>query len=294
MKSPDKAVKLRFFVLAFGCTFLVLGLMGLVAVYLLMPGQPAVSSQETSADTFYLPDAEDDLTLFWVCRRENSDTPAFFALIRLDMLAGRIPVCFFPLETALSPESGYATLAQAYAGSGAPGAAKALSQSFTLSVDRWADCDSRDFTVGLDRMGAIDYTLPRALSYEEEGLFINLSAGRQLLDGQDCYDILRFPAYEGGAVQQAEEGAALMAAIINQRLPTLLSANGAALAAALLDLSTTDLSYLDYETHLPALSFLTALNSEAAFACPLSGEYQTDGVFLLDALALRLLVQNFA
>ncbi|MBR6607997.1 MAG: hypothetical protein IKK98_04980, partial [Oscillospiraceae bacterium] len=117
MNSP-KSGKLRYFILAFSGAFLVLALMGLVAVHLLAPTENTASSAVNSADTFYLPDEKDDLSLFLVCLDEKAQSPLFFALIRLDMLGGQIPVCFFPAETALNEESGFATLQQAYSQKG--------------------------------------------------------------------------------------------------------------------------------------------------------------------------------
>ncbi|MBQ1236670.1 MAG: LCP family protein [Oscillospiraceae bacterium] len=293
MNSP-KSGKLRYFILAFSGAFLVLALMGLVAVHLLAPTENTASSAVNSADTFYLPDEKDDLSLFLVCRDEKAQSPLFFTLIRLDMLGGQIPVCFFPAETALNEESGFATLQQAYSQKGAPSAAKALADTYSIDVSRWAEVDSADLTEAIDRMGAIDYTLGEDLSYQDGELFLSLSAGRQILDGQKFCDILRYPAWQGGPTRRCEEGAKLICALLNQRLPTLLSDETRQLAGALLDLADTDLSYLDYEERLPALSFLLSLQGEAAVPCPIFGSFTAEGVFLLDALSLRLLVQNFA
>ena len=84
---------------------------------------------------------------------------------------------------------------EAYQKGGASAAAKALSDSFSIPVDRYADGDSQSLIDAVNRIGVAEYELSQSLSYNEDGIFISLSAGRQLIDGQKFLDILRYPNY---------------------------------------------------------------------------------------------------
>lgn len=289
-----KKQKVRFFVLAFALSFFVLAMMGLVVVFVLNPVQEQSPSSQVSADSFYLPGEEDNLTVLLTCHDPQKGEAVSFALVRLDMLSGRIPVILFPLDTALEEQTGFGSLAQAYQTGGAPAAAKALSDTYSIPIDRYADGDTQSLIDAVNRIGIAEYELDQDLSYHENGMPVSLSAGRQLIDGQKFLDILRYPNYKGGQLEQCREGARLIASYINSRLDAVLGQNAESLVGGLLDLVDTNLSYLDYESRLPALIFLSKLSEEPAQAYTLTGGWNKAGVFIPDAPARRQLVQNFA
>lgn len=290
----SKKQKARFFVLAFALSFFVLAMMGLIVVFVLNPVEEENPSSQISTDAFYLPQEEDNLTILLTGRAPQEKAPLFFALVRLDMLGGRIPVILFPPQTALDEQTGYATLSEAYQKGGAPAAAKALSDSFSIPVDRYADGDSQALIDAVNRIGVAEYELSKNLSYNKDGVFINLSAGRQLIDGQKFWDILRYPNYRESELEQCREGAKLIASYINSRFSAVLDQNAGALVGGLLDLVDTNFSYVDFESRLPALTFLSKLSGDPAHAYTLTGAWNKAGYFIPDATARRQLVQAFA
>ncbi len=292
-QTPKKQ-KVRFFVLAFALSFFVLAMLGLMVVFILNPVQEQTPSSQISTDAFYLPREEDNLTILLVGHTPQNEEAIFFALVRLDMLSGRIPVILFPEQMALDEETGFGSLAEAYQSGGAAAVSKALSETYSMPVDRYADGDSQSLIDAVNRIGIAEYELDQALSYNENGIFISLSAGRQLIDGQKFLDILRYPDYEEGQLEQCREGAHLIASYINSRLEAVLGQNAPALVSGLLDLVDTNISYLDFESRLPALTFLSKLSGEPAQAYTPTGGWNKDGVFVPDAATRRQLVQIFA
>lgn len=294
--SPKSAKKqkVRFFVLAFALSFFVLAMMGLIVVFVLNPVQEQSPSSQISADSFYLPGEEDNLSVLLACRGPQEGEAIFFALVRLDMLSGRIPVILLPPQMILDEETGYGSLAEAYQKGGAEAVARALETAYSISVDRYADGDGQSLIDTINRVGIAEYELSQDLSYNENGMFISLSAGRQLIDGQKFLDILRYPKYKGGQLEQCGEGARLIASYINSRLGAVLGQNAESLVSGLLDLVDTNLSYLDFESRLPALNFLSKLSGEPAQAYTLTGGWNKSGAFVPDPAARRQLVQTFA
>ncbi|HAO68616.1 MAG TPA: hypothetical protein DEP43_07745 [Ruminococcaceae bacterium] len=285
--------KTRFFILAFALSFCVLALMGLIVVFMLNPAEAEPSGQ-VSADTFYLPREEDNLSVLITCQNPDAADGVFFALVRLDILGGHIPVILFPHQVILDAETGYETLFAAYQTGGPQAAAEALSASFSIPIDRYVNADSQDIIDAINRIGAAEYDLDKTLSWDENGIFINLSDGRQLVDGQKFWDILRYPGYQESGLEQCREGAQLIASYINSRLFAFLGQNAEALVSGLLNLVETDLSYLDFESRLPALTFLSKLSGDPAQAYTLTGGWNRDGQFVPDAAAHRQLVQVFS
>lgn len=295
MASHDgKKLKMRFFVLTFAISFFVLAMMGLIVVFTLNPTEESQVSSEITTDSFYLPKESDNLSVLFIGYSGAEKEPVCFVLARLDMLSGRIPVLLFPKETALSEDSDYPTLAQAYQKGGPSAAVAALSKSYSVPIDRYVDVDSQGIIDSINRIGVAEYQLSENLSYNENGIFISLSAGRQLVDGQKFYDILRYPAYPGGPLEQCREGANLISSYLNSRLTSLLSANSEALVTGLLGIVSTDISYVDFESRIAALSFLSKLSGDPAQPYLLTGAWNKAGLFIPDAAARRLLVQTFA
>lgn len=295
MASQDgKKLKMRFFALAFAISFFVLAMMGLIVVFTLNPTEESQISSEITTDSFYLPKESDNLSVLLIVHAGDPKEPVCFALARLDMMSGRIPILLFPKETALGEGSDYLTLGEAYKKGGSTAAVAALSKSYSIPVDRYVDGDSQALMDSINRIGVAEYQLSQDLSYNENGIFISLSAGRQLIDGQKFYDILRYPAYPGGALEGCKEGANLFSSYVNSRLASLLGSNSEALVTGLLGMVSTDISYVDFESRVAALLFLSKLSGDPAQPYFLTGAWNKAGEFIPDAAARRLLVQTFA
>ena len=86
----------------------------------------------------------------------------------------------------------------------------------------------------------------------------------------------------------------LIASYINSRFAAVLGQNAGALVSGLLNLVDTNLSYVDFESRLPALTFLSKLSGDPAQAYTLTGAWNKVGFFVPDAAARRQLVQAFA
>ena len=100
-------------------------------------------------------------------------------------------------------------------------------------------------------------------------------------------------AFQAAQAARAE-GAKLIASYINSRFAAVLGQNAGALVSGLLNLVDTNLSYVDFESRLPALTFLSKLSGDPAQAYTLTGAWNKAGFFVPDAAARRQLVQAFA
>ena len=120
------------------------------------------------------------------------------------------------------------------------------------------------------------------------GLFSFIKeAGEKLFGGSDAH-----------AAAPAEDlntkAAQAIASYINTRFAAVLGQNAGALVSGLLNLVDTNLSYVDFESRLPALTFLSKLSGDPAQAYTLTGAWNKAGFFVPDAAARRQLVQAFA
>lgn len=286
--------KNRFFALAFAFTFFVLGMLGVVVVFTLNPVEAEGVSGSISADGLYLPDEKDSLTTLLIGQQPGGDAPVFFALVRLDMPKGEILVLFLPGDTALADDAGYPTLASAYEAGGGAAAAAAFEKSYAISVPRYLSATPAAINEAVNKIGLVEYVLGDDLSYSGGGVNINLAAGKQLIDGQRFYDILRYPALTGDYTQGCRQSGELVAHYINSRFKVFTEQNADELVTALINLTDTNLAMVDYEARLPALKFLSKLTASPATGSTLTGGWNTQNHFIPDAASRRLLVQWFS
>lgn len=283
----------RFFILAFAFSFFVLGMLGMVVVFTLNPVEEDLPSTSISADGTYLPRQEDNLSVLLMGKQADGVNPAFFALVKLSMTSGEIPVLLFPVDTALLAETGFASLREAYLQGGPQKAAEALSKSYSVPVDRYADGTMDAFHTIIGRIGVVEFVLDNALSYQENDVSIQLSAGKQLVDGQKFYDILRYPTFSGDALTHSLQAARLLEGYLNTHFGFVLGENANRQIGGMLNLVQTNLSIVDFEKRIAAFWFLKKLNPSPAKAYGLSGGWNSENLFLPDASAREELLQLF-
>ncbi len=267
----------KYFVVAFGSSFLVLLMMALMMVANVQSKQPASSSApESSADDYYLPRAEDNLNLVLIGSDAKENPARYFFLVRLDAEDGRLPVAALPPQTVVTYNGKQNTLSELYRLDGAMAVKQALSALFDIPVDRYVTFNGESLVHAVDSIGYIEYELPAPLEYRSEGLSISLAEGPQMVDGKKFYDILRYPGY-ANELARCAAASDLLAAYINGRLETALSPQADALFQSVVNLVDSDLSFGDYDSRREALSFLAKLGGEHANAALVRGAFNTAG-----------------
>lgn len=246
-------------------------------------------SSQISADSFYLPRGEEDsLTILLTgCAPQEKD--ALFALVRLDMLGGRIPVILFPPQTALDAQTGYAAgNAELHQRRAVP-PIKALSDSFSIPVGWYADGDSQSLIDAVNRIGVAEYELSQSLSYTWRQHFYQSPPNRQLIDGQKFLDILRYPNYRESDLEQCREGAKLIASYINSRFAAVLvKRRGAGQRSSEFGGYQP---FLDFESRLPAHDLFVQAQRRSGTSLYLDRRVEQGRIFVPDAFARRQLVR---
>lgn len=268
----------KYFVLSFGATFLALLLLALGMAHSL---QKTESGQQNTAeapktDDYYIPRAEDNLNILLIGSDTAGSPARYFFLARLNAVRGEIPVAVLPPQTVVSYGGAPATLTELFAKSGAMAVKQALGEALGVTIDRYAAFTGEALVQAVDLIGYVEYNLPKALIYKDATVSINLTVGRQLVDGQKFYDILRFPAYES---EDARGIAAseLLAHYVNNRLEAVLSPEADELFQNVINLTESDLSFQDYDSRKEALRFLAKLSGKHARGVLVRGVWNTAG-----------------
>lgn len=104
----------------------------------------------------------------------------------------------------------------AYAYGGVDLALETLRRNFGIAADYYIDIDFDGFAGVIDTIGGVDFNVPERMYYPAEG--IDLNAGRQLLNGDESLQFVRYRSDAQGDLGRIERQQAFMKALFAQML----------------------------------------------------------------------------
>ena len=166
-------------------------------------------------------------------------------LVRLDYAGGSIPVVSFPPELTLSCRGRIDTLSGQMAYGGVNQVASGLSETLSLRIDRYIVVNRSTLVNFIDRLGGIDYTVDRPISYgAAPGEQTNtLEPGSHNLTGIMAAGLLS----SDGAGRAAKDAmlADICVSLINQYMSSDITNRAEALFTNIVGQVKTDVSFAD-------------------------------------------------
>lgn len=167
-------------------------------------------------------------------------------LVSVDTRNERICVMQIPRDTyAEYTEESYKKLnGAANALGGVEGLRAFLSQSLGVTIDGYLALDLASFRRIIDTIGGVEIELDRAIRYTdaEQGLFIDLPSGRQVLDGRKAEMLVRYrKGYADGDIGRLGAQKRFLASLFASLQQKVNSDNAYSLADALMDGLDTDI-----------------------------------------------------
>ena len=167
-------------------------------------------------------------------------------LVSVDTRNERICVMQIPRDTyAEYTEGSYKKLnGAANALGGVEGLRTFLSQSLGVTIDGYLALDLASFRRIIDTIGGVEIELDQAIRYTdaEQGLFIDLPSGRQVLDGKKAEMLVRYrKGYADGDVGRLGAQKKFLASLFASLQQKVNSDNAYSLADALMDGLDTDI-----------------------------------------------------
>lgn len=110
---------------------------------------------------------------------------------------GRVGVISVPRDTrVMLPSGSFNKVNLMFTTYGPKALMDAVSRLLGVPVDGYVQVDFRAFEHVIDTLGGIEVTIPKPMRYVDraQGLTIDLPAGRQVLDGQEALEFVRFRA----------------------------------------------------------------------------------------------------
>ena len=167
-------------------------------------------------------------------------------LVSVDTRNERICVMQIPRDTyAEYTEGSYKKLnGAANALGGVEGLRAFLSQSLGVTIDGYLALDLASFRRIIDTVGGVEIELEQAIRYTdaEQGLFIDLPSGRQVLDGKKAEMLVRYrKGYADGDIGRLGAQKRFLASLFASLQQKVNSDNAYSLADALMDGLDTDI-----------------------------------------------------
>ena len=167
-------------------------------------------------------------------------------LVSVDTRNERICVMQIPRDTyAEYTEGSYKKLnGAANALGGVEGLRTFLSQSLGVTIDGYLALDLASFRRIIDTVGGVEIELEQAIRYTdaEQGLFIDLPSGRQVLDGKKAEMLVRYrKGYADGDIGRLGAQKRFLASLFASLQQKVNSDNAYPLANALMDGLDTDI-----------------------------------------------------
>lgn len=167
-------------------------------------------------------------------------------LVSIDGDRERICVMQLPRDTyAEYTEKSYKKLnGAAYTLGGIEGLRSFLEQSFGVCIDGYLTLGLEDFRKVIDTLGGVEIELERAIKYTdaEQGLFIDIPSGRQVLDGEHAEMLVRYRAgYADGDLGRLDAQKKFLAALFETLKEKVNGDNAFELAKTLIGEVDTDI-----------------------------------------------------
>lgn len=270
----------------------ILSLIAAVAITMINNGASKAPPPESlPTPTNYTPEKYDNLTMLLVINDELAKSPYSFILLRFNPSAGKIPVLLIPSHALLDDGGKRALVSEVQAKKGTAGTKMALEGSLGVSIDRYMKLSAKDFAEIADMAGGIEYNLPEDIKIITPVGEITVNSGLQILDGHKLASIL---CMSGDDLSKNRLASDLFSAFINNKLLNLTGEKAEGMFTRALNLSETDLSFVDIEARKRPMRFLRDLQVEPAYTVSVSGALnQAGNTFTMDKSSMQIIREAF-
>lgn len=142
-------------------------------------------------------------------------------LASIDIDTRQVGILFIPRDTRLNiPGRGINRINAAYAFGGIDLTVETLEEFLDIKINYYADLDFNGFIKIINAMGGIEINVEKDLNYTDEAgdLNIDISGGKQRLDGSDALNYVRYRESSRGDIGRVERQKKFVNAVIKQAL----------------------------------------------------------------------------
>lgn len=217
-----------------------------------------------------------------LCVLDTSDDGAepMYALIRFNPIQKKTVCVAIPNNALLDVNGKSVTADIAYANGGVSALKKAVASELEITIDYYLMFESTGFERFYEILGGAEVTVPT----EIEGLPAPNTL--QYLNGAQFFDLMTYD-YHGDEMQRSIINSFLMAQLLNQAENSRILETMDSTVVTMLELSTTDISALEYQKHEHAVKFVLQFAPISAVSIVPSMDQMSEGYVLSESCQKR-------
>jgi LCP family protein required for cell wall assembly len=203
-------------------------------------------------------------------------------LVRLDPDRGKVTALSIPRDTRADiPGLGVGKINSANFAGGIMMSALAVSKLLGgVQIDRFVRVNVTGFNKLIDALGGVEIYVPKDMKYQDDSqhLYINLKAGKQILNGEQAVQYMRFRQDDLGDIGRVQRQQAFIRALIQQKLTLETVVRLPEIFEVLKENLDTNLTI---EEMLAMANFAAQVGRENTNFLMLPGRFSTSGEFTL-------------
>lgn len=293
MAKKSSKIALTYFITII-VTFIVIGGLGYILLqYLQNP--PEKEAEEVSImpednQNGYVPAAENNVSTLFILDSAKRLSGSCFMLVRTSATERKLVLMPLPADTAAVVDGGENSLYEFYRLGGAQRAVKAAENCTGTKIDYYMKLNNDSFSTLVSVFGGTDVNIPYNLVYTdpdtgEETIY---REGSTYADGDILRKILTYPLYTAGEEYRAKILGVTFSDLVNKNVGDSFSSHVDDYFSTVINSPVeTNFTAYDYEKHSGALKYIAESNERIARLVTVTGEYNDNNFFELDADFVR-------
>lgn len=226
--------------------------------------------------------------------------PDSILLVHVDGGEGRISLLSLPRDSKVLYEDKTRKLNTVMVLDGEAALEQKISELTGVNIDYYVCLKTGTFAKVVDALGGVEYTVEQDMYYSDpaQDLYIDLEAGTQTLNGEQCEQYCRYRSYVMGDLTRTQNQQKLLDALIRQKMTPGYIVKLPAIYNIIKENARTDITLGDISLYLPLVRSMSEGELEIErLDCP--GEYndmEKEGVsyYQIDQNALyNLCLEHF-
>ena len=293
MAKKSSKIALTYFITII-VTFIVIGGLGyLLLQYLQNPhsnGTEEVTISPMDNQQGYVPAEENNVITLFIFDSEKRLSSTCFMLVRTVATERKLVIMPLPANTAAAVDGTENSLYEFYRLGGAQKAVSAAENCTGTNIDYYMKLNNESFSSMVAIFGGIDVNIPYNLVYTnpdtgEETIY---REGSTYADADVMRKILTYPLYTAGEEYRAKILGIISSDLINKNVTSSFSNHVDDYFSTVINSPVeTNFTAYDYEEHSEALKYIASSNERIAQVVMVTGAYNDDNLFELDANFVR-------
>lgn len=293
MAKKSSKIALTYFITII-VTFIVIGGLGYMLLqYLQNPPEKAaeeVTIMPIDNQQGYVPSEENNVSTLFIFDSQKRLSGTCFMLVRAVATERKLVLMPLPADTAANVDGTENSLYEFYRLGGAQKAVSAAESCTDTKIDYYMKLNNDSFDSLVAIFGGIDINIPYNLVYTdpdtgEETIY---REGETYADYSVLRKILTYPLYTAGEEYRAKILGVAASDLINKNVTTGFSSHVDDYFSTVINSPVeTNFTAYDYEEHSEALKYIASSNERIAQLVTVTGAYNDDNLFELDADFVR-------